>query len=269
MQQLAERCVSACGLRQEGGAAAEFDLALSTVLGACCEADAQRAVQACSLFCSDWFMAHVPALLAAHPAGDTGQRAQRTARRSVGLGRQLCASAAPPARAQGRCWARPCRTWGARRPSSTRSSTRQRWRRTPPPGRCGDRQPHAAQPRWDGTAQPAGRPARHGEVHGRGVSSVGLGLWQLSHSSAPGPWLALQVAAAYLAWCPSYGAACLAALVRSLRYDAADATTASQAAAAAAAHGLDAVAQGNTCSGACTPAALCAHATPQCTSAAP
>lgn len=81
MRQLAERCVSACGLRQEGGGAAEFDLALSTVLGACCEADAQRAVQACSLFCSDWFMAHVPALLAAHPAGDTGQRALRTARR--------------------------------------------------------------------------------------------------------------------------------------------------------------------------------------------
>lgn len=42
---------------------------LAAALEACCDLDAQAAMRVCSAFCSDWFMAHAPPLLAAHPAG--------------------------------------------------------------------------------------------------------------------------------------------------------------------------------------------------------
>ena len=42
---------------------------LAGALEACCDADAQGAMSVLSSFCSDWFLTHAPALMAAHPAG--------------------------------------------------------------------------------------------------------------------------------------------------------------------------------------------------------
>ncbi|GAB4823216.1 hypothetical protein N2152v2_010262 [Parachlorella kessleri] len=66
LKQLVQRCYSAAG----EGRADDFSQLLAVLLEACCDSDAQTVVRACSGFpCSDWFMAHAPLLLAAHPMG--------------------------------------------------------------------------------------------------------------------------------------------------------------------------------------------------------
>lgn len=42
---------------------------VANVLDACCDMDPQTALQACSEMCSDWFLAHIPDVLAASSAG--------------------------------------------------------------------------------------------------------------------------------------------------------------------------------------------------------
>lgn len=49
--------------------ASEFHHVTAAVLDACCEGDPQTALRACSVITSDWMLAHVPTVLAAHPAG--------------------------------------------------------------------------------------------------------------------------------------------------------------------------------------------------------
>ena len=68
LRQLLQRCYAAAA----GSATTAFLQTAADVLAACCDADAQTAMQACSSFCSDWFMSHAPELMAAHPAGGGG-----------------------------------------------------------------------------------------------------------------------------------------------------------------------------------------------------
>ncbi|PRW33780.1 nuclear pore complex NUP85 [Chlorella sorokiniana] len=65
LAQLAQRAYDAGG----GASAPEFLQAASALLEAAVELDAQAAMRVCSALCSEWFMAHVPLLLMAHPSG--------------------------------------------------------------------------------------------------------------------------------------------------------------------------------------------------------
>lgn len=65
LRQLLQRCFDAGG----GAAAPEFLQVAAAALEACSELDAQAAMRVCSAFCSDWFMAHAPPLMAAHSSG--------------------------------------------------------------------------------------------------------------------------------------------------------------------------------------------------------
>jgi hypothetical protein len=68
LRQLAERCAQdAAGVGTPAGE--ELSGALAAALDACCDADAQSAMRAASAFASDWFMAHVPAVLGGAPGG--------------------------------------------------------------------------------------------------------------------------------------------------------------------------------------------------------
>lgn len=73
--QLVEECVSMYSSphRPESGSSSSivFFEALSTTIEAACDGDPQTALRAASTFASDWFLAHAPPLLAAHPAGMT------------------------------------------------------------------------------------------------------------------------------------------------------------------------------------------------------
>ncbi len=66
LAQLAQRAYDAGG----GAGAPEFLQAASALLEAAVELDAQAAMRVCSAICSEWFMAHVPLLLLAHPSGE-------------------------------------------------------------------------------------------------------------------------------------------------------------------------------------------------------
>ena len=66
LRQLAQRAFEAGG----GASASDFLQVAAALLEACCELDAQAAMRVCSSFCSSWFMAHAPDLMAAHPAGE-------------------------------------------------------------------------------------------------------------------------------------------------------------------------------------------------------
>lgn len=63
LRQLLHRCVA------DKAPSDEFQHVLAAALDACCDADAQSALRACSEFASDWFLAHIPEVLAASPAG--------------------------------------------------------------------------------------------------------------------------------------------------------------------------------------------------------
>lgn len=65
LRQLLRSCYAAAA----GGPASAFLDAAAAVLEGCCEAEPQSVMRACSSFCSDWFLAHAPALMAPHPAG--------------------------------------------------------------------------------------------------------------------------------------------------------------------------------------------------------
>lgn len=65
LAQLAQRAYDSGG----GAGAPEFLQAASALLEAAVELDAQAAMRVCSALCSEWFMAHAPLLLWAHPSG--------------------------------------------------------------------------------------------------------------------------------------------------------------------------------------------------------
>lgn len=68
LAQLAQRAYDSGG----GAGAPEFLQAASALLEAAVELDAQAAMRVCSALCSEWFMAHAPLLLLAHPSGEGG-----------------------------------------------------------------------------------------------------------------------------------------------------------------------------------------------------
>lgn len=158
LRQLLHRCFDAGG----GGAATEFLQAAAAVLEAAVDLDAQAVMRVCSSLCSDWFMAHAPDLLAAHPAGAPagvvprqGQggaaRLPLPAPRPRWILHRRCHLVTAQAR---RCWAGSCRTWAVARSSFTASSMRLRWRRTRPPGR-------SPPPTWPGAQRTGRRRWRH------------------------------------------------------------------------------------------------------------
>jgi Nup85 Nucleoporin len=65
LRQLLHDCI------EERALSRELDHVLAAVLDACCEGDAQTALRACSVLASDWLMAHIPTILAAHPSGSS------------------------------------------------------------------------------------------------------------------------------------------------------------------------------------------------------
>jgi len=50
----------------------EFQEAVAMVIEQCCQTDHQAVIRACSFVVSDWFLAHVPIVLKAHPCGAGG-----------------------------------------------------------------------------------------------------------------------------------------------------------------------------------------------------
>jgi hypothetical protein len=73
--QLIEECVGkySTPLGHESSSSSSFVFfeAVSTTIEASCDGDPQTALRAASTFASDWFLAHAPPVLAAHPAGKT------------------------------------------------------------------------------------------------------------------------------------------------------------------------------------------------------
>ena len=160
LRQLLQRCFDAGG----GAGGPEFLQVAAAALEAGCEADAQAAMRVCSAFCSDWFMAHAPPLLAAHPSGGWGGwrwggRGEACLLPGVAPSffplvcppslppLHLCASPLPPTLVlplpphsnpsllphphphslqAPQCWPASCHTWAAARLSFTASSTRRR-----------------------------------------------------------------------------------------------------------------------------------------------
>lgn len=69
VRQLLHKCVA------DSPPDSEFQHVTAAVLDAACDADMQSVMRAVSMIASDWFMAHVPALLVCHPAGATSMQA--------------------------------------------------------------------------------------------------------------------------------------------------------------------------------------------------
>ena len=214
LAQLAQRAYEAGG----GAGAPEFLQAAAALLEAAAELDAQAAMRVCSALCSEWFMAHAPLLLAAHPAGEErglawgweGCQGGRVAALEAGPCRAaaLSARAAAAAACLATCFPHPPPSLPPPPPA-------------PPPG-----------------ASVLGQELRHA-----GGSQVEFYVLEYAAALAPaGPtW---PLAAAYLAWCPAHGQAALEALLRCLPLEAGDAWPARKGAQIAAFQGLARVAEG-------------------------
>ena len=194
LRQLAQRCFEAGG----GAAASEFLQVAAALLEACAELDAQSAMHVCSAFCSDWFMAHAPDLMAAHPAG--GSRAclplSCLSKRWAGYWLPLLGT---------RWWQPRC--------SAERCCVHVfAWSANP------------CLPTW----RIAGAGVLGQELRHAGGSQVEF--YALEYAAALMPhaptW---PLAAAYLAWCPAHGQAALEALLARLPLDAGDSGVAGQA----------------------------------------
>ena len=69
LRQLLQRCLEQHAPPPNSSDRSEFLDVAAAALEACSELDVQAVMRVCSSYCSDWFMAHAPALMAAHPAG--------------------------------------------------------------------------------------------------------------------------------------------------------------------------------------------------------